>query len=241
MILEHLINEDDGLFSVPVDREEYPEYFEVIENPMDFGTIQKKLDDGDINPEDAYRLIDLVFDNALTYNHSQDNWVNIEARRIQTIYQDLVEESSDTVTSAFPEQNEAQQEAYKASLTFWLELAFSLFGMGLFYIPGGYFESIGMFVIENLPMLGDLAHSQIYYHLGRKKVGHAYSGRRRFSFYDFIDIVITVFDLDKMKEDVNNLVVAKALGVLPNANSTFQVGSSSSSRDDYPTGVEHGG
>jgi hypothetical protein len=35
----------DGIFSVPVPRDELPEYYEQIEHPMDYGTMRQKRDE----------------------------------------------------------------------------------------------------------------------------------------------------------------------------------------------------
>ncbi|MCL7031127.1 hypothetical protein MKW94_022515, partial [Papaver nudicaule] len=46
-ILDRLQKKDTySVFSEPVDPEELPDYFEIIQNPMDFGTVRKKLDVG---------------------------------------------------------------------------------------------------------------------------------------------------------------------------------------------------
>ena len=36
-----------GIFSVPVPRDEFPEYYELIKNPMDYGTMKQKLENGE--------------------------------------------------------------------------------------------------------------------------------------------------------------------------------------------------
>jgi hypothetical protein len=44
MILEKLQKKDTyGVFAEPVDPEELPDYHDVIEHPMDFGTVRRKL------------------------------------------------------------------------------------------------------------------------------------------------------------------------------------------------------
>ncbi|RID53715.1 hypothetical protein BRARA_G01092, partial [Brassica rapa] len=53
-----------GVYSDPVDPEELPDYHDIIENPMDFSTLQKKLD------SDSYRkfYVFLICSNAMEYN-----------------------------------------------------------------------------------------------------------------------------------------------------------------------------
>ena len=59
------------VFSKPVDPDELglPDYFDVIKKPMDLGTVQKKLDQGQYHSISDFNCdIKLTFDNALTYN-----------------------------------------------------------------------------------------------------------------------------------------------------------------------------
>ena len=63
-----------------------PDYFDIIKNPMDFGTIYQRLISGKISTEAEYvRLMELVFDNALTYNKPQDD-VAFMAQELQTYF-----------------------------------------------------------------------------------------------------------------------------------------------------------
>jgi len=58
-------------FSTPVDPvvEGIPDYFEIIKNPMDFGTIQKRLNEAEYeNAEEFAADTRLVFSNCWTYN-----------------------------------------------------------------------------------------------------------------------------------------------------------------------------
>jgi hypothetical protein len=59
------------IFNVPVDPValNIPDYFDIIKNPMDFGTIQQILESGEkITPDEFIDKVNLVFSNALTYN-----------------------------------------------------------------------------------------------------------------------------------------------------------------------------
>lgn len=70
MILEKLQKKDTyGVFAEPVDPEELPDYHDVIEHPMDFGTVRRKL------ARNAYRSFEqfeddvfLICSNAMQYN-----------------------------------------------------------------------------------------------------------------------------------------------------------------------------
>lgn len=69
-ILDRLQKKDTrGVFSEPVDPEELPDYHDIIENPMDFGTVRKKLDGGAYaNLEQFEKDVFLICTNAMQYN-----------------------------------------------------------------------------------------------------------------------------------------------------------------------------
>ncbi|XP_073286930.1 uncharacterized protein, partial [Primulina huaijiensis] len=85
-ILQRLQKKDTrGAFSEPVDPDELPDYHEIIKQPMDFGTVNKKLDSG------AYRSLEeleadvlLICSNAMTYN-PPDSIYYRQARSIQDL------------------------------------------------------------------------------------------------------------------------------------------------------------
>jgi len=68
------------VFSEPVDPValDIPNYYNVIKNPMDLGTIQKKLDKTLYDtPNDFAEDVRLVFDNALTFNAPKSDVANM--------------------------------------------------------------------------------------------------------------------------------------------------------------------
>ncbi|CAN4076929.1 unnamed protein product [Withania somnifera] len=69
-ILDRLQKKDTyGVFSEPVDHDEIPDYHEIIEHPMDFGTVRKKLDGGLYsNLEELEADVFLICSNAMQYN-----------------------------------------------------------------------------------------------------------------------------------------------------------------------------
>ncbi|XP_074275582.1 uncharacterized protein LOC141599467 [Silene latifolia] len=69
-ILDRLQKKDTyGVFADPVDAEELPDYHEIIDNPMDFSTVRKKLEDGSYGHlEDFEKDIYLICSNAMQYN-----------------------------------------------------------------------------------------------------------------------------------------------------------------------------
>eukprot|EP00462_Mataza_sp_D1_P022360 CAMPEP_0175141842 /NCGR_PEP_ID=MMETSP0087-20121206/12379_1 /TAXON_ID=136419 /ORGANISM="Unknown Unknown, Strain D1" /LENGTH=206 /DNA_ID=CAMNT_0016425401 /DNA_START=58 /DNA_END=678 /DNA_ORIENTATION=- len=63
-------------FLEPVDWEAYElyDYPKVIKHPMDLGTVKQKLDEGSYsNVEQFTKDVDLVWDNAMTYNRSDSD------------------------------------------------------------------------------------------------------------------------------------------------------------------------
>ena len=79
-LLGRLQNEDEeGWFAAPVDAEELglDDYFQVITEPMDLGTVQAKLGRGEYaDPQAFARDVFLVFENACRYNESPDHLVH---------------------------------------------------------------------------------------------------------------------------------------------------------------------
>ncbi|KAL1547087.1 bromodomain-containing protein 9-like [Salvia divinorum] len=85
-ILDRLQKKDTyGVFSEPVDIEELPDYFDVIERPMDFGTVRTKLDRGAYKKlEELEADVFLICSNAMLYN-APDTIYYRQARSIQEI------------------------------------------------------------------------------------------------------------------------------------------------------------
>ncbi|KAM2070523.1 hypothetical protein ACFX16_001902 [Malus domestica] len=74
-----------GVFSEPVDPEELPDYQEIIQNPMDFGTVRTKLDQGAYsNLEQFEKDVFLICSNAMEYN-APDTIYFRQARSIQEL------------------------------------------------------------------------------------------------------------------------------------------------------------
>ncbi|XP_012838972.1 PREDICTED: uncharacterized protein LOC105959417 [Erythranthe guttata] len=85
-ILDRLQKKDTyGVFSEPVDPNELPDYFEIVEQPMDFGTVRKKLNDGAYkNLEELEADVLLICSNAMQYNSSDTVYFR-QARSIQEV------------------------------------------------------------------------------------------------------------------------------------------------------------
>ncbi|EHA8589072.1 cat eye syndrome critical region protein 2 [Cocos nucifera] len=99
-VLDRLQKKDTyGVFSEPVDPNELPDYHDIIEHPMDFGTIRKKLSDGAYaNLEQFEKDVFLISSNAMRYN-APDTIYHRQARSIQELakknFDNLRQESDD--------------------------------------------------------------------------------------------------------------------------------------------------
>ncbi|XP_048430892.1 uncharacterized protein LOC103955527 [Pyrus x bretschneideri] len=85
-ILDRLQKKDTrGVFSEPVDPEELPDYHEIIQNPMDFGTVRTKLDQGAYSSLEQFEKdVFLICSNAMEYN-APDTIYFRQARSIQEL------------------------------------------------------------------------------------------------------------------------------------------------------------
>ncbi|XP_010935294.1 uncharacterized protein [Elaeis guineensis] len=99
-ILDRLQKKDTySVFSEPVDPNELPDYHDIIEHPMDFGTIRKKLSGGEYaNLEQFEKDVFLISSNAMRYN-APDTIYYRQARSIQELakknFENLRQESDD--------------------------------------------------------------------------------------------------------------------------------------------------
>ncbi|KNA25551.1 hypothetical protein SOVF_005700 [Spinacia oleracea] len=71
-------------FNVPVDpiKLGIPDYFDVIDTPMDFGTIRNNLENGTkyMDSEDVYKDVQYIWDNCFKYNNKGDYIVDLMKR-----------------------------------------------------------------------------------------------------------------------------------------------------------------
>ncbi|KAK6939210.1 Bromodomain [Dillenia turbinata] len=100
-ILDRLQKKDTyGVFSEPVDPEELPDYHDIIENPMDFGTVRKKLDSGAYSSLEQFEEdVFLICSNAMQYN-SPDTIYFRQAKSMQELakkdFDNLRQDSDDS-------------------------------------------------------------------------------------------------------------------------------------------------
>ncbi|KFK42058.1 hypothetical protein AALP_AA2G205900 [Arabis alpina] len=85
-ILDRVQKKDTyGVYSDPADPEELPDYYEIIKNPMDFGTLRKKLESGAYTSLEQFEEdVFLICTNAMEYN-SADTVYHRQARAMLEI------------------------------------------------------------------------------------------------------------------------------------------------------------
>eukprot|EP00624_Nannochloropsis_granulata_P007773 evm.model.NODE_9458_length_12454_cov_18.506584.6 len=101
----------EGWFAAPVDAEELglDDYFRVITEPMDLGTVQAKLGRGVYaDAQDFARDVFLVFENACRYNESPDHLVHRTAAALARSFRKRFQ-------AAFPPSEAGQAQAENAA------------------------------------------------------------------------------------------------------------------------------
>jgi hypothetical protein len=97
LLLEKVIENDEakgGLFSEPVPREEFPEYYELIKKPMDYGTMKQKLQRGEYRSAHAMQKdFVLMMSNCVQFN-APDSEIVKEARRQVLLRPTLLKEAA---------------------------------------------------------------------------------------------------------------------------------------------------
>ncbi|CAI0437246.1 unnamed protein product [Linum tenue] len=86
LVLHKLQKKDTyGVYSEPVDLEELPDYLDVVDHPMDFATVRKKLGNGSYSTLEQFESdVLLICSNAMKYN-SSDTVYHKQARAIQEL------------------------------------------------------------------------------------------------------------------------------------------------------------
>lgn len=83
-LLDEVLKHDEakgGIFSVPVPRDDFPEYYEQVKTPMDYGTMKKKLENGEYRSAQAMQKdFRLVMQNCLQFN-AHESEICQEARQ----------------------------------------------------------------------------------------------------------------------------------------------------------------
>uniref|UniRef100_A0A8C9SP74 Pleckstrin homology domain interacting protein n=1 Tax=Scleropages formosus TaxID=113540 RepID=A0A8C9SP74_SCLFO len=83
--------EDSEPFRQPVDLQQYPDYRDIIDTPMDFGTVLKRLLDGDYEaPVDLCKDVRLIFSNSKAYTPSKKSRIYSMSLRLSALFEEHV-------------------------------------------------------------------------------------------------------------------------------------------------------
>lgn len=121
-VLKFMLEKDiahGAFFREPVDPMALgiPTYHQIIKEPMDLGTIQKKLDKGEITtPEEFGRLVRLVFENAVKFNVDPGHAVHQAARNLLILFNQKfrdLERTVDQIRRTYKPSKEEQRQKEK--------------------------------------------------------------------------------------------------------------------------------
>ncbi|KAL3881699.1 hypothetical protein ACJMK2_028102 [Sinanodonta woodiana] len=85
--------EDSEPFREPVDANLYPQYYEVIDNPMDLHTVRNKLaKNGYTDPQDIIKDVRLIFHNSKLYNTNKRSRIYAMTLRLSAMLEEQLKE-----------------------------------------------------------------------------------------------------------------------------------------------------
>ena len=115
-LLDLMYNHQDGEpFRQPVDADFYPDYYDVIDHPMDFGTIRRHLEEGSYNnPFDFCKDVSLVFMNSKAYNTDKRSLIYLMTLRMRSLFD---ERSKDIVKQWRKEEEQKRRRKQRAMVT----------------------------------------------------------------------------------------------------------------------------
>ncbi|XP_029451437.1 PH-interacting protein isoform X2 [Rhinatrema bivittatum] len=83
--------EDSEPFRQPVDLHEYPDYTDIIETPMDFGTVREKLAAGNYeSPMELCKDVRLIFSNSKSYTPSKRSRIYSMSLRLSAFFEEHI-------------------------------------------------------------------------------------------------------------------------------------------------------
>lgn len=90
-LLDEMLNHNSAWpFLVPVDRDEVPDYYDLIAEPMDLGTMENKLEaDQYTTPADFIRHANLIFQNCRKYNDENTPYAKCAHRLKKYMWQQI--------------------------------------------------------------------------------------------------------------------------------------------------------
>ena len=96
-VLEEVMKYDEsngGIFSQPVSKDDFPEYYEQIQKPMDYSTMEKKLENGEYRSAQAMQKdFVLILQNCRTFNAATSDIVK-EARQQHLMRPGILKEAA---------------------------------------------------------------------------------------------------------------------------------------------------
>ena len=98
-VIDEVLKYDDenggSIFSVPVPKDEFPEYYEQIKHPMDYGTMKKKLENGEYRSAQAMQKdFILILQNCREFNSTSSDIVK-EARKQHLMRPKILKDASE--------------------------------------------------------------------------------------------------------------------------------------------------
>uniref|UniRef100_A0A3B5LNK7 Pleckstrin homology domain interacting protein n=1 Tax=Xiphophorus couchianus TaxID=32473 RepID=A0A3B5LNK7_9TELE len=83
--------EDSEPFREPVDLQEYPDYLQIVDSPMDFGTVLKKLTEGNYpSPIELSKDVRLIFSNSKAYTPSKKSRIYSMSLRLSALFEEHI-------------------------------------------------------------------------------------------------------------------------------------------------------
>ncbi|GLD59626.1 PH-interacting protein, partial [Lates japonicus] len=83
--------EDSEPFREPVDLQEYPDYLQIVESPMDFGTVLNTLTEGKYqSPIELCKDVRLIFSNSKAYTPSKKSRIYSMSLRLSALFEEHV-------------------------------------------------------------------------------------------------------------------------------------------------------
>uniref|UniRef100_A0A673MSZ4 Bromo domain-containing protein n=1 Tax=Sinocyclocheilus rhinocerous TaxID=307959 RepID=A0A673MSZ4_9TELE len=83
--------EDSEPFRQPVDLEEYPDYLDIVDTPMDFGTVLNRLLEGEYDtPMDLCKDVRLIFSNSKAYTPSKKSRIYSMSLRLSALFEEHI-------------------------------------------------------------------------------------------------------------------------------------------------------
>ncbi|XP_067841033.1 PH-interacting protein isoform X2 [Heptranchias perlo] len=83
--------EDSEPFRRPVDLFEYPDYRDIVDTPMDFGTVKETLEAGNYEtPLELYKDVRLVFSNSKAYTPSKKSRIYSMSLRLSALFEEHI-------------------------------------------------------------------------------------------------------------------------------------------------------